>query len=173
LTLVRSRLRPWCHFNLQQSPVFLLLVSSLPPQVVLQSAQPNAPLLTKLPLLLPALPITRDYLCYLWHGFAGPVLFSLARFPFPVSFQLPLPLFQDAVNQTRTEKNRSRRACEGGGKKQKPSFARLTPSFEGHTSPWYEIVDPQERSMACHTKPPSLRGGEVWSEKSLPQERYA
>src|SRR5428012_20070 len=65
-------------------------------------------------------------------------------------------------------------------KEQKPSFARLTPSYEGHTSPWYEIVDPQDRSMACHTscppkrgmlsgphgpkersrKPPSLRGGD-------------
>src|SRR6266446_6444546 len=33
-------------------------------------------------------------------GCARSALFSLVRFPFPVSFQLPLPLFQDAVNQT-------------------------------------------------------------------------
>src|SRR5258707_15219074 len=53
-----------------------------------------------------------------------------------------------------------------------PSFARLTPSFEGHTSP--ALGQPYvglRRSMARHTKLPSLRGGEVWAGLDSNQRR--
>src|SRR5258707_2211861 len=53
-----------------------------------------------------------------------------------------------------------------------PSFARLTPSFEGHTSPDLgQLYVGLRRSMARHTKPPSLRGGEVWAGLDSNQRR--
>jgi hypothetical protein len=62
----------------------------------------------------------------------------------------------------------SHRAYEAAKKAQRsderrPSYARLTPSYEGHTSPQSRVIGVPGKSMACHTKPPSLRGGEVWA----------
>jgi hypothetical protein len=57
-----------------------LPLSLLPPQIVLQCAQPNARLLTKLPLPLPATAVNRDYIRYLRPAAPDPLSLSWLLF---------------------------------------------------------------------------------------------